>query len=333
MSHPLGSGPIIAIMILFLSIIILLLWATLSGRSTARPAPTVTANTQPKQLTVDDPVGASTDGNFTLADDGQAYTDAAACKSAVTTIWDQQTAQVHCICANPFFGFNCFRESYDITYFAVGNPSDSDVTVTVIDTVSADRLSFPFVNSDLSGNPVICTQLCDSDVTCTGILWDPPDPPTMGTQQNGEGICTLLSGDVIVNPDRNIPYDINVDSTLYLKGGDENLIFTDRVFLYSGTLPSRYYLRDGVSTDAGGQITPIFEEIVTKLTFIPTTQLNTANLTGIFSDALITDEQIAQIELGNTPSNGQQFFIVNPDTIDLPVFGVSQLWVVYVQSF
>ena len=326
MSHPLPSGSIIAIMILFLALIILLLWASLSGTTTTRQSAKISADTPPSQLTVDDPIGASMNGDFSLADDGDAYQDAASCKSAFTTIWDQTTAQVHCVCANPFFGFSCFRESYDENYFAVGNPSESDITVVVIDTVSVDRLSFPFVNG--SQDQSMCTQLCDVDSSCSGILWDPADPPTLGTQQSDDSICTLLSGTVTVNAGNNIPYNIRIDSTLYLKD-EKNLIFVDRVFLYTGILPARYYLRTGLSTDAAGQMMPIFEGIVVKLSFIPTTQLNTSNLTGIFADGLITDDDIAQFESGNTPANGRQFFIVNPDTVNLPVFNVTQLWVVY----
>ena len=329
----LPNGAIIGIMILFLSIIAVVLFIVLGQTNTSKPAP-VLQPTPPVPLTIDDFVGASTNGNFALADNGQGFQDATSCKAAFTTHWNQTSGATTCECLNPFFGLNCFRESYDVTYFAVGNPTTTDVVVAEIDTFPADRLSFEFINDDLPGTPIICSETCDENINCSGFVWTPPLPPTLGTQQrasedpNGAGVCTLLTGDVVVNPDIIIPYDVRVDSTLYLKDVS-SLIFTDRVFIYTNVLPNRFYLRTGLDTLASGQMMPVIENQVLKLAFIPTKQYNTAGLTGIYADRLITSSDITQIQAGVTPTDGM-FFIVPPDVVDLPVFGVPELWVVYV---
>ncbi len=283
-------------------IVIIILWASMATTTINKRPASVMANV-PTPLTIDDPIGASSNGIYTLHDDGDSFTDSASCKMASNTQW----SHLRCTCTVPFFGSSCTRESYSNGYQAIGNPSSDDITINVIDTPVVDALSFPV-------DDITCTGLCDDDELCTGVIF--------------QSTCTLLSGDVIVSPNIIIPYSMEIDSTLYLKGDDRHLIFTDRVFIYTGTLPARYYLRTTVSSDAGGQMFPAIENIITKLTFFPIKQLNTANLIGIYSENELTQNMINQISQGMMI---ERVIIVQPNVVDLPDFSqFKELWVAYI---
>ena len=108
-----------------------------------------------------------------------------------------------CDCLDPFFGPECFRESYVDTYTSIGTPSQDNIIATFSDPQTVDRLSFPF-----TGNPgrlpddeeslvpeIICTQLCDQDRTCLGVWWTQAEPPLFGIQQSEseKPKCQLIS--------------------------------------------------------------------------------------------------------------------------------------------
>ncbi len=301
-SVPLSNPALMGVITFIIVILVIILWASMATATTHRRPASVIADV-PTPLTIDDPVGASSDGIFTLREDGDAFTDAASCKMASNTQW----SHLRCTCTTPFFGAMCTRESYSNDYFAVGNPTPSDITIDVLDTPVVEALSFPI-------DDITCTGLCDDNELCTGVIF--------------QSTCTLLTGDVIVTQGIVIPYSTNIDSTLYLKGDDEHLIFTDRVFIYTGTLPARYYLRTETSSDAGGQMFPAIQGVITKLTFFPIKQLNTANLIGVYSENELTQNILNQISQGMMVEG---VLIVQPNVVDLPDFSqFSDLFVAYI---
>ena len=175
-------------------------------------------------------------------------------------ITTSQQKQTNCECISPFFGGKCFRESYIDTYTAVGNPAEYNIEITIIDEETVDRLSFPFhqdpgqlpTGVEPSIDEILCTNLCDQREDCIGIVLKQGDPPDFGIDQgvstssenkNQKPKCTLLSNQVVVKPGKNIPYSINQDATLYLKS-DQDPVFKDRVFVYAGVKPLRYWLVD-----------------------------------------------------------------------------------------
>nr|QBK92978.1 MAG: hypothetical protein LCPAC403_01120 [Pithovirus LCPAC403] len=293
---------LMGIMTIILIIIVIVIWVSISSVTLHKQPASVVADA-PIPLTIDDPIGASTNGIYTLSDDGDFFTDSASCKLASNTQW----SHLQCTCIVPFFGDKCTRESYNSTYFAVGNPTTSDVTFDVLSSPVVDSLSFPT-------DSISCTGECDMDPLCTGIIF--------------RSTCTLLTGDVIVNTGAMIPYSMDIDSTLYLKTDDRHLIFTDRVFVYTGTLPARYYLRTGVFSSSAGQMIPIFQGDIINLSFFPVKQLNVSTLTGVYSENEITQDMLNQISQGIILPG---IILVQPNVVDLPDFSqFSSLWVAYI---
>ncbi len=237
---------------------------------------------------------------------GNRYLDSVACNTLNTRNWftNPTTGGQGCICIPPFFGPNCERESYSNEYLAIGNPVKSEVRLLQRDTEIVDRLSFPFRSDNsldqpsesnlqfLGGGTVplervqtLCTKLCDDDQQCVGVLWIAPKDGQLGTTER-LGQCTKLA-EVQVKTGQNIPFDPNVDSSLYMKKG-YSPIFTDRVFIYSGELPLRYWLdsNDGFRNIlTNSNLRFIYPSQLYLLNFVPTSQINNANLTGFYSDA------------------------------------------------
>lgn len=208
-----------------------------------------------------------------IAADASDLTTQHQCKSTPNTIWTENG----CDCLAPFFGPSCSKERHDKKYFAVGIPKSnySELNASVIDTVMSDGKSF-----NANGVQGSCSDHCDKIAGCNGFIYHPID--------NGPGVCTLLSNDVIVPGGSTILYSHDVDATLYLKSSD-NLQFEDRIFLsvYAWTIPPRYWLVN--ETQYYKQVYP---NNITTLSFAPGYSKIYGSYTGIYSLHPFTNDEI-----------------------------------------
>ncbi|SNW62959.1 RNA polymerase I-specific transcription-initiation factor domain-containing protein [Orpheovirus IHUMI-LCC2] len=271
-------------------------------------------------------IGASVDGIYNL-ENGKDLADPAICNKAPTRLW-QGKGTYPCNCLKPFYGPNCYRESYNAQYFAVGLTDINNIDVNDKTMLPADRLSFTYLNPNtlLQKIQVLCTQRCSDDTTCQGVYWESPPPPTKGTNQR-EGTCILLKGDVIMDPNAPLPtYDQNIDSNLYMKRPN-TVKFPDYVFLYTGNPPSRYWIFDNLN-NGNNKLARLRKNVPKVLNFIPTNEINYSELIGIYSSSPINIDSISNI-INDPPSN---VYIHYPDTpLNVPssLFVNGSLYVLY----
>ena len=315
---------------------------------------------------INDTTGSSSNGTVKL-DNGTAYRDMPSCLAGPTREWTtgQSITFNTCDCLDPFFGPECFRESYVDTYTSIGTPSQDNIIATFSDPQTVDRLSFPF-----TGNPgrlpddeeslvpeIICTQLCDQDRTCLGVWWTQAEPPLFGIQQSEseKPKCQLISDQVVVKPGTNIPYSSTVDSVLYLKKNVEPE-FKDRVFVHRGQNPLRYWTADSYRSPFGdNRSQTMFDRQLIKFNWTPEVVINTTGCEmnrdsncpwgqtwyGFFSDRIInlTDNSLLKElidksvsgDMGAINIRGQEYVVVRPGQTQL-IFPASwrELWGAFV---
>jgi len=279
--------------------------------------------------------GASTTPSYLNSANCINYTDKFACDMSPAHFWNAKIGTTgQCTCIGPFWGKNGYREAYSANYLTVGNPTPGSIQYKTIGTSTVDRLSFPFQSRPAS-EQIMCTDLCDASSTCTGVIWTSPLPPDMGVAK-AEGTCTLLKGDVVVESGTNIPFDPNVDSTLFLKQTCDNPPcsttnapqFTDRVFVYQSNLSTRYWLVDK-SIGQGTNSLTMLQDQVYILPFFPSASINFGQLTGVYSLVEITADQIRTI-IDEGPS--MDHYIALPDQpLTLPPdWQGKQIWAGYI---
>jgi hypothetical protein len=114
----------------------------------------------------------------------------------------------------------------------------------------------------------------------------------MSDMSGGTSKCILLSGPVTVKEGENINYSNDTDSTLYLKNihpsdpvviQNDQLIFTDRVFIYKDSLPLRYWIRDQIATISNENTLTVFPGSQYLLPFFPLHAINSGNMVGYYS--------------------------------------------------
>lgn len=312
---------------------------------------------------INDTTGASSDGSFELAN-GTAYRDMSSCLAGPTREWSSGTSITFntCDCLDPFFGPECFREAYNDKYTSIGTPSQSNIIATFSSPQTADRLSFPFAgepgrlpdDEEIPTGEIICTQLCDQDQECLGVWWIQADPPNLGIGQSEaeKPKCQLISGEVVVRPGTNIPYSPAMDSVLYMKG-DVDPQFKDRVFVYQGAKPLRYWTVDSFSSPFGdNRSQTMFNRQLIKFDWTPqivinsTGCLNSADVNcpfgqtwfGFFSNRSIDltnnnllRELINMASSGVITVDGQEYVVVRPGQTQL-AFPASwkELWGAFV---
>lgn len=288
--------------------------------------------------------GASQDGTFQL-NNATAYPDQFSClvgqneNTAGNRYWTDK-----CVCATPFYGSNCYLETFDQKYTAIGVPNQHDITTDMTTAVPANRLSFPH-NNDTS--QVICTQLCDSAEDCLGVLWTPTSSKNIANPPIDQlPMCSLIKSEVIVHPGTNIPYNRNEQSTLYLKN-EIGPSFQDRVFLYRGQLNLRYWLLDYDKYENNISQT-IYLRMMTNLNWIPTNVINTTGQInpiingpwyGIFSNQRfdIGNNLLLANLITNNNNNKvitidqQQYLVIAPDQTDISIPSAwRDLWVTFI---
>lgn len=206
---------------------------------------------------------------YPFGKNGSNYTNEQSCLNAQHTQWNNIESK--CQCIEPYFGSLCTLEQHDERYYAVGIPNEEHLKMNVlVDTLSVGK-SFPVIdnpkkvtnsknfNKKEQKNKQSCSQLCDDDDECQGFIYHSP------------GYCSLLSGDVIVPENNSIPYNPEINSTLYMKHHRldkiiNNLHFEHRIFLglYKNSFPKRYWLESS---------TPYYQQLqprkVYQIGFIP----------------------------------------------------------------
>lgn len=229
---------------------------------------------------------------------------------------DVNTGQSGCYCVRPYFGPSCTREAHTSTYYGAGTPTPQDMTALGIPS-TAPQLAFAIptvsVNGGAAETSLSCTAQCDAMEGCKGVIW---------ASQNR---CDLLMTPVEVPAGRTISYSPDTDATLYLKRGIHPQ-FTDRVFVYTGSLPLRFWVRSPIRTE-GTQLQAIARGEVVKLNFKPTHVLNDTSLVGVFSSQPFAATDIANVNVSDLPP--EQFSIQHGST-DLNLPNWSAYWATYI---
>lgn len=224
--------------------------------------------------------GASVDGTFYDPNACGSFTDAISCGSSDTRFWNPRLGTTgKCVCVAPIWGFHGNREAYDDRYLMLGSYDPNSVNITVLGSTGVDRLSFPLSNEPPSGQS-ICTDLCNNDSSCIGVIYEiiPDSFDQFGDPKHS---CTTLTGQVQVQPGNNIFFDPYIEGNLFLKK-TQHPVFIDRVFLYTGTLVTRYWLRERIIQSTTRQLTVLRNQLY-RLIFFPENYINDGNLTGIYS--------------------------------------------------
>jgi hypothetical protein len=184
----------------------------------------------------------------------------------------------HCISKNGYFGDQGQYQYFDKKYTSIGIPQKDDVSYKEIETIYTDSLSFATTGKSIFVDDA-CTDYCNDNKYCTGVIYDDKTKK-----------CTLIKGEVKINKDKFILYDLDKDSTLYLKGkcdvssGESSGCpkISDIVYLYNGKMPMRYWLRE-LSKTNNHNLKRIKRDEVTTIDFIPVNSVNDDGLKGIYS--------------------------------------------------
>lgn len=261
--------------------------------STLPPPPSpLPLNLPPDDMTLHTNIGAQ----GIQSDLNLANITAKECESISNTVWVNN----RCECQSSFFGPTCTREKHDKKYYSVGIPNEETLGMSVLTEVMSNGKSFNVVDGVMSNNGS-CSDLCNKNSDCIGFIYHSP------------GMCTLLTGEIVVPSGSGIAYSNEIDSTLYMKSSD-NLQFADRIFLgeYIGSFPPRYWLVK--ETNHYKQLMP-YE--IGKLSFAPVYTKIHGTYTGIYCLHPFTSSEIdILLSRGDT----SECYIHRPGTtINLPI--------------
>lgn len=165
-----------------------------------------------------------------------------------------------CRCEPPYWGLHCELESYSHDFVAVGS-------------LQSDDQSCRYINqSQQVGSLADCQEQCGED--CAGFYYK-------------NHSCTLLSETPTFHYQDLPTYQPLQQSELYLKRGTHPLV-TDRVFLYEGHRPLRYWIgtRDNVLMMEPGQLY--------RLPFLPDGWINDGKYRLAYSDQQFKSPQQAK---------------------------------------
>lgn len=218
-------------------------------------------------------LGASNNGLINL-NNGNSFMDITTCNNQNNSIWVNS-----CTCIVPYYSSDCSIQSYDLNYTAIGQINDNQVITTEYNTENNNFLSF---------NQNSCTNKCDIDNQCIGVKW-----------QNN--ICTLLKDNFIVKEGEVINYDLYKQANYYLKNNIP-VELKDRVIVYTGVQPLRYWIPTTFSNSAVNFMNALFENIQYPLNYRPLWLINnTDGWVGLVSNTLIVGDY--QDLYNNPPDN------------------------------
>jgi len=256
--------------------------------------------------------------SFHTKSDGTAINSEIICESTGTSRWSNISSE--CWCNTPYWGGSCQRESYKPQYIAAGTVTDETVTLAVLAEYDTNNLSYA------QAGDTSCTDYCDADTTCMGVKWD-----SEGAGKGGH--CTLFS-QATLNAGQSIVFDPSVDANFYLTQHLTALRFTDRVLIYSGSLPTRWWIQPGVSTGLNESTSGFLlmnEGFRYNLAFFPLSVYNTTTLTGLFSIIPFDVADFATIVAGG---NTDTYYINPPgQPLSLPLsWSMLPIWAMYGQA-
>lgn len=305
------------------------------------PPPVQIRPVKPPVFTDNSNPGISNNGLFGgQSVNGSFFRDALTCTTAAGSdrrYWSREW--MACQCQPPYWGDQCQREAYSKDFFAAGRPAAGDIqsnSANITSTFPMRNLSFPSGGSSES-----CTSRCQADPACTGVYWRSNIEVTGGVISDSKGTvggnCTLLTGNISINSGKSIPFDPNVDSTLYLKDYDSRPAIPSSVFLIRDNVPLRYWLYDRQVLSAAQEGGPSSLLQVQKgrqyqLDFIPTTVINNGNLTGVYSNVPLSTNIQTTLTEAVVPKNGVVLIHQPGTALDTshPVHSGGQVWVTYV---
>ena len=262
---------------------------------------------------------------------GQSFVDGPSCNLNDTSKWND----TKCDCIPPFFGNCCSREAYSNQYFEAGtiNKDSDGVKFKTLTTTNADRLSFPFQGIDC--DQATCTNQCDREKHCTGVIWD------------GARNCTLIAGNVYLDSSDDISWDINCDSNLYLKndsrcskrklygrdiGYTRHLKIPSMVWVWRGCLPTRYYLTDTTYDNNRCTSIPLKVNVPKQLDIVPEGSANQGQLYGVFTTYRVNEEE-ARTLLNKRRDNNcthKNVWFDYPGQYFPSIPVVEELWAIYI---
>ena len=289
-----GAGTKVVVMILAFLILVglVIFFMHLISESKVQPW---TRDRRVVAPTFTDPIGASTTGTVNF-DNGDALKDESSCNTVATRNW----LNSHCRCNPPYFGPACQREANDSNFaYAAGNPAAGNVSYGFVTLGVANQLAFK-----LDPSQTTCQELCEGTDGCTAFLWEAPPFRERGIPTS-MGSCSVITGSVVVNSGSNIPYNVETQSTLYMRNG-QFPIFTDRLFLFRGTLPLRYWVGHTASS------TPVFAGKQVHLSFFPESWVNDSPLAVVLAEHSIEMSKLPEIIAVGTNAT---YFVVYPGTV------------------
>jgi len=343
-------GWFLALIVLVLVIIAIVHYATKDEKNPdVDPTNVVPSDPVPPDP-LNDPIGASDNGCYSM-NNGSFYKDSPSCIAGPTRGWNHNNDKVQgsCDCKKPFYGDMCFRETYSNEYVSIGNPNKDDLIFKKISEFSADRMSFPFDSpAEDDSMQILCTNMCDQNCDCVGVIYDQASPPKLGIgTPDDKPFCTLIGCSLTIKSGAEIPFDVTKDATVYMKANGssqttlansqgapiETLKIKDRVFVWKGTLPLRYWLTDNyTNTNGTDRMTAMYEKRVYALDYFPTDLINDtgtnghknfkklrrSNLnfgqkwTGIFSDEEFSNDPEKLNDVICDPETQEQDFVIVP---------------------
>lgn len=238
--------------------------------------------------------GASTNGVYVSGYDGYALPNAGLCKGQNAGWVPLNSA---CGCKAPFWGGQCERVAYDSKYISAGSVNTDDVSYVPanIQPRAVDYLSFPTV--DHPQNWTSCTNLCNNDNSCHGVIWDDTDR-----------ICTPFRT-LNVPKVGDMSFDPNVDGNLYVKKSSipsDPVRIENRVFVFQGTIPLRpWYNVQSVDVDKvqGNNFLAMKADVLYEPGFTPGHVINTTGMIGVYSLKPFTIQDWKRlVDQGNTNS-------------------------------
>lgn len=311
-------------------VLVLLAW----GFDSQRQAPTIQLTKKPKftrrppRLGPNSVVGTARRGGFSSVLDGLAYRDEVTCSAVPSAYWTTTTAR--CRCRRPYWGPDCRRETVQQGYLPVGawDPEVAELQVV------GERRSVPHLSFNMEGEEgQTCTELCDLTEGCAGVLWEPSGEIDL---TRNPGVCTLLTG-VTVRPGQQLAFDPQSDGNLFLRDPDESLHYTDRVYIYSGRAPVRWWLYSRLNVPNGRVVDlqlEVLEGRLYNVPFFPSKMHGGTQMTGLYGLQPWDREDFERIVGETTNSEGltpDNYYVQRPGQplqVPLAWYGLP-MWVMY----
>lgn len=291
---------------------------------TTQPYCTITSETDILFDSWWETIGASSDGLYSFGNNGSFYRDHVSCvhggRGNTKWVIDKKSGTSNCTCNKPFYGCGCKRESHNIDYLGVGQWSPEKFNYQQICTFPADRLSFNLNDhpgsTDYDTEPeVVCTRICDNTDCCTGVVFKEYEVEEK-EGNTGQKQCILLYDELVIKSGEELTMESYIQSELFIKKSKTKYPkFKDRVFVYRGNLPTRFWFSDYYTSDTGDtELQVLRQNLHIQLSFKPKYIINETGclelepscplgkpFVTIFSNNAIRDEDIKGIlESGGT---------------------------------